>query len=349
MSELPLKVRVGIRDSWSSEDAPVRKSLKTLREILGLDVAVEPEWPLLLAALDGSYPDKQTLVPAVAQCVRVWCDLLAAALEDEDATAEWAETLLERAGGLLRLFLEVQVSKNEGLRLTWSNDRTGFVITLPRGQMPYLTELEAAFRGQLLNCFNKDAGASQSTTLASRAAAPADDWADVSLDAATGKAAVVESAKDADRCSNTQYVPPIKAAYAVIPECGTLARPDDLLLKPPYHLVVYDRGSSEVEIHSSHSPSLQLLSEYLKKWCRVNQQNHQKPPCVDIKLHQSAFGLGLIYDRLTLSVDRPYAQYGVSPMIVLSLVEGVLGYQNVGNEGSCWKFRKDVELKRYGS
>ncbi|KAK8069603.1 hypothetical protein PG994_006219 [Apiospora phragmitis] len=349
MSELPPKVRVGIRDSWSSEDAPVRKSLKKLSEILGLDVAVEPEWPLLLAALDGSYLDKQALVPAVAQCVRVWCDLLAAALEDEDANAEWTETLLERADGLLRLFLEVQGSKNEGLRLSWSNDRTGFVVTLPRGQMPYLTEIEAALRGQLLNCFKKDASVSQSNTLTSLAAAPADDWADVSLDAATGNAAVVEAAAEADRHTNTRYVPPAKAAYNVMPDCGTLARPDDLLLKPPYHLVVYDRGSEEVEIHSSHSPSLHLLSEYLKKWCRVNQQNHQKPPCVEIKLHQSAFGLGLIYDRLTLSVDRPHAQYSVSPMIVLSLVEGVLGYQNVGSEASCWKFRKDVELKRYGS
>ncbi|KAK8116318.1 hypothetical protein PG984_012820 [Apiospora sp. TS-2023a] len=373
MSDLPLKVRVGIRDSWSSDDAPVRQSLKKLRELLGLDVAVEPEWPLLLAALDDAYPDKQALVPAVAQCVRVLCDVLAAALQDEESNEEWIETLLERAGGLLRLFLEVQSSKAEGLRLTWSNDRTGFVITLPRGQMPYLTELESVLRGQLLNCFKKDAGTSQSATLASRPAAPADDWADVSLDAATGKAAVVETAREDDRYGNTRSGPPAKAAYDVLPDCNTLARPDDLLLKPPYHLVVYDRGSGGVEVHCSHSPSLQLLNDYLKKWCRVNQQNHQKvgflfpqalhrsgsgmpadlfhpqPPCVELKLHQCAFGLGLIYDRLTLSVDRPYAQYGVSPMIVLSIVEGVLGYQNVGTEASCWKFRKEVEFRRYGS
>ncbi|KAK7931754.1 hypothetical protein PG985_002466 [Apiospora marii] len=350
MPDLPLKVRVGIRDSWSSEDAPVRQSLKKLREILGLDVAVEPEWPLLVAAIDDdAYPDKQTLVPAVAQCVRVLCDVLAAVLQDEEANEEWIETLLERAGGLLRLFLEVQSSKTEGLRLTWSNDRNGFVVTLPRGQMPYLTELESVLRGQLLNCFKTDSGTSQSTTLASRPAAAADDWADVSLDTTTGKAAVVETAREGDRDGRTRYGPPAKAAYDVLPDCSTLARPDDLLLKPPYHLVVYDRDSSEVEIHCSHSPSLQLLSDYLKKWCRVNQQNHNKPPCVDIKLHQCAFGLGLIYDRLTLSVDRPYAQYGISPMLVLSLVEGVLGYQNVGSEASCWKFRKEVELKRYGS
>ncbi|KAK8053629.1 hypothetical protein PG996_012930 [Apiospora saccharicola] len=349
MSDLPLKVRVGIRDSWSSDDAPVRQSLKKLRELLGLDVAVEPEWPLLLAALDGAYPDKQALVPAVAQCLRVLCDVFAAALQDEEANEEWIETLLERAGGLLRLFLEVQSSKTEGLRLTWSNDRTGFVITLPRGQMPYLTELESVLRGQLPNCFKKDAGTSQSATLASRPAAPADDWADVSLDAATGKAAVVETAREDDRYGNTRSGPPAKAAYNVLPDCSTLARPDDLLLKPPYHLVVYDRGSTGIEVHCSHSPSLQLLNDYLKKWCRVNQQNHQKPPCVEIKLHQCAFGLGLMYDRLTMSVDRPYAQYGVSPMIVLSLVEGVLGYQNVRTEASCWKFRKEVEFRRYGS
>lgn len=138
--------------------------------------------------------------------------------------------------------------------------------------MPYVTELEAALRGQLLNCFKKDAGAAtQSTVLASRAAAPADDWADVSVDVATGKAAVVEEQR-----SHQPYAPPAKAAYDILPDIGSLARPDDLLLKPPYHLVVYDRGSTEVEVHGSHSPSLQFLSEYLKKWCRINQQNHQK-------------------------------------------------------------------------
>lgn len=150
------------------------------------------------------------------------------------------------------------------------------MVTLPRGQIPYLTELESVLRGQLLNCFKKNTGTSQPTTPASRPAAPADDWADVSLDAATGKAAVVETVKKGDRYGSTRYEPPLKAAYDVLPECSTLARPDDLLLKPPYHLVVYDRGSSEVEIHCSHSPSLQLLSDYLKKWCRVNQQNYNK-------------------------------------------------------------------------
>ncbi|KAK8098510.1 uncharacterized protein PG998_013996 [Apiospora kogelbergensis] len=345
MSDIPLKVRIGIRDSWASEDAPVRKSLAKLRELLGLDVAVEPEWPLLLAALNDAYPDKQGLVPVVAQCVRVWADVLVTVLQDEEANEEWIETLLDRAGGLVRLYLEVQSSKSEDLRLSWSNDRTGFVIVLPRGQMPYVTELEAALRGQLLDCFKKDSDvASQSVTLASQAAAQTDDWADVSLDAATGKAAVVEDARSPQR-----YVQPAKAAHELLPDVGILARPDDLLLKPPYHLVVYDRGSNEVEVHGSHSPSLQFLSEYLKKWCRINQQNHQKPPCVEIKLHQSAFGLGLIYDRLTLSVDRPYSQYGISPMIVLSLVEGVLGYQNAGSEASCWRFRREVELKKYGS
>lgn len=59
-------------------------------------------------------------MPAVAQCVRVLCDVLAAALQDEEANEEWIETLLERAGGLLRLFLEVKYRtypwRNRGYR-----------------------------------------------------------------------------------------------------------------------------------------------------------------------------------------------------------------------------------------
>jgi hypothetical protein len=71
---------------------------------------------------------------------------------------------------------------------------------------------------------------------------------------------------------------------------------------------------------------------------------------VNIKLHQCAFGLGEMFDRLTLRTGDP-SGYGrstspftiTSPMLV-SLIEGVLGYDLISVDG-VWKFRRDTEFK----
>ncbi|KAK6062760.1 hypothetical protein SCUP515_13036 [Seiridium cupressi] len=329
MSKLPLKVQVGIRDAWAKDDVPVQKALSSLKETLGLDVAIEPEWHLLLAELDSSYPDKTVFVPSIAGCVRAWSTALTSLLDD-GANEEWADTLLEHAEGRVRLSLEV--SKASQPSLSWSRERVGFVINLPKSQLLSTMDLEPLFKGQLLTCF--DENAAPPAALAHRSG-PGDDWADISMDTATDKLVVTTSA-------------PKAPTFDRLPDCNTLERPDDLLLKSPYHLVVYDRGSANAEVHGSHSPSLQLLADYLKKWCKINQQDSRKPPCVEVKLHQSAFGLGLFYDRLTLSIESRYTGFTISPMIVLSFVEGVLGYQNVSVDGQGWRFRKDVEFRRAG-
>ncbi|KAI0597099.1 hypothetical protein F4775DRAFT_265945 [Biscogniauxia sp. FL1348] len=326
MSKLPLRVQVGLRDSWKSDDAPVQKARASLKQLVGVDVEVEPDWHLLLTDLDSYYPDKSTFVPSVAACVQAWCESLSAIVDDE-ANEQWSEVLIERIKGRLKVF--VTVSASEEMALSWSEERTGFLLALPRGPIPTYMKMEALFKGALLSCF---------TEKTTRVVANADDWADISVDK-TGKPDVVDAA-------TTWSIKMPNQELDTLPHISLLPRPDDLLLNPPYHLVVYSRGQSSVEIQCSHSPTLQLLSEYLKKWCRTNSQNVQRPPAVEISLHQSSFGLGLVYDRLTMSVESRHAHFSVTPMIVLPLVEGVLGYKSVSADGTCWVFRRDVGFKR---
>ncbi|ORY60917.1 uncharacterized protein BCR38DRAFT_349091 [Pseudomassariella vexata] len=334
----PLKVQVGIRDYWDKDDAPVQKALSSLKEVIGINIVVLPEWQLLLAELESFYPDKGTLVPVVAGCVQAWCNAMSALLDDE-ANEEWADTLLERTYGTLRLFIEV--SKNNIPKTTWSDERVGFIISLPKAEVPSPMEMEPTFKGSLISCFDKKRTASGAV---SHGMASVDDWADVSMDTETGTPGVIEAPQQ----QSPSGLHPRQPELNTLPSCSTLARPDELLLKPPYHLVVYSRGGTLVEVQSSHSPSLRLLAEYLKKWCRVNHQDNRKPPCVEVKLHQSAFGLGLMYDRLTLSVEGRYSTFTVTPMIVLSLIEGVLGYKTVFADNSSWAFRKDIKFTGCG-
>ncbi|TGJ80327.1 hypothetical protein E0Z10_g8447 [Xylaria hypoxylon] len=352
MSKLPIKVQVGIRDAWDNQDAPVQKAIKNMKEVIGVGVFVNPEWPLLLAELDSFYPDKGILVPSVAAAVEACCTALTT-LADDEANAEWADTLLEQTESHVRFFLEVrvnalplrphatkltyheQVSKSRDMGMTWSNQRRGLIISLPKSVAPSKSYMLSFFTGNLLKIFDVKP---KHATSSNNEPASVDDWADVTVDNKTGNAAVIEIPQ---RHAIAQQ-PPV---FDMIPDIETIPRPDELLLKPPYHLIVRDFNSSSTEVQCSHSPTLQFLSDYLKKWARTNHNNTNRPPLAEVKLHQSAFGLGVVYDRLTVATESRYTAQEVSPTMLLSLIEGVMGYKMISNDGPFWTFRRDVEFK----
>ncbi|KAK3694412.1 hypothetical protein B0T22DRAFT_70589 [Podospora appendiculata] len=328
MPSLPLKVQVGIRDHWNREDGALQTILKSVQELLGRDVSIEPEWQLLTAELDTFYPDKGNLVAIVAGCVQVWAKSMMELLDDE-SLEKWTELVLEKtlAPGRLRVFLEVGTSDKAAT--SWSERRGGFVVSLPKRQVFQPAELFPVFRSGLLACFDEEKKAEIPVR-------SADDWADVEMDTATGKAQVVEQSSVSPSSSG--------AKVEFFPSVGSLPRPDQLFLKPPYHLTM--TLGSEIEIQCSHSPTLQFLSDYLRRWCRVNHHDTTNPPAIQVTLHQSAFGLSEMFDRLVLSTEdtRYTNQFKVTSPVLIALIEGVLGYELVSSHGA-WSFRRDAEYK----
>ncbi len=66
---------------------------------------------------------------------------------------------------------------------------------------------------------------------------------------------------------------------------------------------------------------------------------------VEIKLQESAFGLGLLHDTLTLEAVRGKE---VNAMLILSFVENDLGYTPMpssGTAGCVWEFRRTRGFK----
>jgi hypothetical protein len=65
-----------------------------------------------------------------------------------------------------------------------------------------------------------------------------------------------------------------------------------------------------------------------------------------VTLHQSAFGLGEMFDRLVISTEntRYTNKFQVTSPMVVALIEGVLGYNLVPSLGG-WNFRRDTEFK----
>ncbi|KAI1332448.1 hypothetical protein F5Y16DRAFT_357816 [Xylariaceae sp. FL0255] len=326
MLKIPLKIQIGIRDHWESSDAPVNQAIKELENTSGYGVRVQPEWHPLLAELDTFYPDKSTFVPCVAAAVIALCTALTMLINDETHVV-WADKFMEHIDHQIKVSLEV--SQKRDVKLSWSEQQQGFVIAFAKGPIPSQSHLRSLFSGELIQCFDKTSSTSEVVPAAT------DDWADVSVDNTTGKPGVAELPER----------PKGPSIPDSIPDIHTVARPDDLLLKPPYHLVVYDMGRSLVEVQCSHSPTLVFLSEYLKKWSKINHNNTKKPPRADVKLGESAFGLGLMYDRLTITSEEKYIVQDISAVLVVALVEGVLGYKIVSTDRSMWSFRRDVEFR----
>ncbi|KAI1424276.1 hypothetical protein F5Y12DRAFT_715422 [Xylaria sp. FL1777] len=331
MSQLPIKVQVGIRDSWDNQDAPVQKAIRNLKEVVGVQVSVALDWPLLTTELGSFYSDKAILVLSVAAAVET-CLTALTTLADDEANAEWTDIFLERTDGHIRLFLEA--SKSREIGIAWSNQQGGLVVSLPKGPIQSQSYMLSFFMGNLLKIFDEKEKHSTSSKTESTTA---DDWADVAVDNKTGNAAVVEI----PHRHATQQPP----AFDLMPDVEIIPRPEELLLKPPYYLTIRDFNSSSTEVQCSHSPTLQFLSDYLKKWARTNYNHTNKPPLANVQLHQSAFGLGVVYDRLTITAESRYTTQEISPTMILALVEGVLGYKIVSNDGPYWAFRRDVEFR----
>ncbi|KAF9873561.1 hypothetical protein CkaCkLH20_09020 [Colletotrichum karsti] len=339
----PLKVKVAVRDHWTNEESPLQKALKELKEVLGLDIVVEPDWQLLLNDLDAEYPDKGDFAAAVAGTVEVWSKSATELLND-DKNAEWTESLLEKLKSTystLRLFIEV--SRDEQASTSWSEERGGFLIALPKRQLTNPAELFPVFKGGIIDCFGSSSSSNGHThqlppyTMSPRISS--DEWADVGLDVRASNLSLSDSRRPSSSPTAKAAVPEF------IPRADAMPRPDDLLNKPPYHLFVYARSAHEIEIQASHSGTLKFLAEYLKKWRRVNYQLSSKPPAVEVKLHNSAFGLGAIIDRLVLVAENRNGTFTITPTIVLSLIEGVLGYRPTYSDAHSWTYRRDVEFR----
>lgn len=215
----------------------------------------------------------------------------------------------------------------------WSDSRQGFVVSVPKVHMYQPAQFAQVFMEQLLECFDeKKQQQSESLPIHSTTG---DEWADVGID------------ETQERSTKTAESTALAPAVEFLPDPNNLPKPGTLLLKPPYHLLINSYGGNKLEIQCSHSATLDVLSQYLKRWCKINPNLTTKPPAVDIELNQGTCGFGLTYDTLTLSCENRYgSRFTVSPTLILHLVEGVLGYERVFSDASSWHYRRDAPFKQ---
>ena len=228
----------------------------------------------------------------------MWCKALNEILEDE-ASEEFVGKLLEKGEeSWKRINLSIgvrgstssycppsmltntrilKVTKEDTPSTNWSANTIGYDLCIPNSE-PIISPANhyARFKSQIFSAFEEQPSLDQITESQTIAATTAtvDDWTDVVVAPVSNRSAPPPAQTPATRKSsgNAQLKPQID----ILADATTLPRPDELLLQPPYHLSVTARSRTEVEIQCSHSPTLEFLSTYLKKWCRTNMQNTNK-------------------------------------------------------------------------
>jgi hypothetical protein len=228
----------------------------------------------LWSIFETHYQDPGTFVPSVTAVVVAWCDAFGAWLE-RDENEESVDKLLDylKTVGRLELILNVWYdialsgfrsrvrswriqTSNEGVqtRTTFDQKKRSFEIVLPSSKSIQTSGLEAKFVSDLLQLFN---GVPKT---ASKISAVAEDpeWADVSM-----HSPIIPHAPESQlRIHSGDEVPDS------LPDIASIPRPEELIKKPPYWLIVRQERKDLVHIEGSHGPSMAVLEAYLKKWCR---------------------------------------------------------------------------------
>jgi hypothetical protein len=245
---------------------------------------------------------------------------------------------------------------NDGRPAThWVEKQGFFEICFPKSLPPAQSTMIAGFHDDLIVAFKAPA---KQATLPSRSNANDNDEGFTEIDADDLDSASIMTPATTNRMTSNR--PPRVDA---LPDINELQRPEELFNKPPYHMVVHHSSyGKEISIQCSHQPSLDLMSEYFKRWVKRNHNQTTKPPAAEITMMESCFGLGktaalfhtrflinvylgLFYDRLEFQINSYDHRHGLSPALILHFVESVLGYRMTFNDASRWTFRRDTALR----
>lgn len=144
------------------------------------------------------------------------------------------------------------------------------MILLPQARPSSNGTVYAGFATDFASMFTESSPVGSQDKKAATSAPAPEDWS--ILDAA--EVGPVASSGGTTR-ERLHVAEPILQDEA-LPELAALERPDALMSRPPYRLVVKQDGTARVDVHGSHQGSLMLLESYLKRWVRHSTTLHTK-------------------------------------------------------------------------
>lgn len=142
---------------------------------------------------------------------------------------------------------------------SWNAGKAGFVVTLPKAAPIQTHTILYGFNTDFQCLFTSAPSISPVDPSSSTSVPVVEDkeWAHLSLDSP-----VVHPIHSKGK----GVAHPLEEDY--LPEIASILRPEELLKRPPYWMVVRQEGRTRVTVNASHAGSLGVLESYLKRWCR---------------------------------------------------------------------------------
>jgi len=321
--QLPLKLRVDIRDLWDGSSSAVKKSVAALTETLGQEITPEVEWQALWSETGDKFPQKDTFVPNVVMIVTAWNERLLSRLEN-DIYARWTEQLLEALSEsknkVVKLHVQPSGPTPDRPTTEWNPKASSFVIKVPKAPPSSLSAVTSSFE----NDFEKFFGAKPKE----------EAWAHV-VQTETGSPAVLSPAAVA--------APIVSPVVERLPTLEMLQRPEELLRTLSPHILIVDVkfNNGMIVVQCSHQASLELLAGYLQKWGRKNPHSSRWPNMLKVEMVDSDYAFGV---QDSLLIHHADDRRTINPTIVLAFVEGILGYKMVHTSGGYWVYRLEKKF-----
>ncbi|KAJ6518895.1 hypothetical protein C8R45DRAFT_949655 [Mycena sanguinolenta] len=312
--ELPLKVRVDIRDQWDSPNSSVTASVSSLNKVLGHTITPRVEWTILWAAVKDQFPDNSSFVPLVVRYTIAWYERLMGRL-DNPVHEQWTEQLLNALNeGSKMKSLSLHVEPTEGgagrTSTRWNAKLATFQLLIPKAEPLSQNTLDSTYDKCFENLFNSATNTHVSATTAR----------------------VIPSESSTERPATTR-----------MPLLDAVLRPPELFKSTgPYILIVEER-SPHIVVQCSHEPSLELIQAYFSKWGKTNPNDSLKRNMLKVELLESEYCYGM-FD--TLTIERHLTRREpINPTMLLAFIEGVLGYKLVNTLGGCRTYTSTTLFK----
>ncbi|PVF97456.1 hypothetical protein CPB86DRAFT_785757 [Serendipita vermifera] len=314
LESLPLQIRLGIRDSFNSQDAPIQKALKSFNENIGYDFSVEIAWIDLWNDLQGKYTDKSAFVPSITDSVITFLKRLETLL---DTSQDFQETFLEKIERMRKaIFVKIHDKSTPAIEVVRGELLTLF---LPKNAAPDYRTISSQIGKDLEEAFRDKRTVERPQNISEDLK---DDFVDI---------------------SPTPTKPTFKSSSRVssLPQASSLARPENLFSTlVPYTLIVHKTGSG-IDIEGTHQPTLELIHEYFKRHSRKNLNDTRQIPYFIVDLIPSQWGSGIYHDVVRISREDSRATWvhaTITP--ILAFIEGVCGY-DLHSSDSEWIFRRN--------
>ncbi|KAK3497430.1 uncharacterized protein B0T23DRAFT_83434 [Neurospora hispaniola] len=353
-----------ITEWFPSKNSVLHTQVTELSRLLGHKVIIEADWQRLL----DEFGDQQE--PALAEAVHVimeaWCYELNSILDHPDSD-DWLTRLLTRlvkANGKLRVMLDVW--ENTQLGTSWSDERNGFFVHLPKHFLFVRRALKRGecviceeFQKELLSCFvatandkqdsNPELGKEAWTGTAKESLKQfnvRDEKSGEERSSTAAGAAPAGAGKHQPKDANAKTTATSSASStepkpASFPNVASLPPLSEICSNPPYHITIHD-GSRPgwISIHGSHGASLKLIDDYISKWTPdVEMESEDRPPTFDTAVNGAMTTLTI---RKVVEKRWETRPLSVTVPMVLAIIESTLGYEVVWQGSGEYRLRRDA-------